>query len=319
MPEGGSMKGLTGRTATTFLAGALAGSAVVASAAAEQNQQPSMTPAQFQSLPSKPADHRIRYGTDPNQFAELRLPSSPGPHPVVVLVHGGCWKADFATLRDMAPMGDALKAEGLASWNIEYRRLPQPGSGWPGTYLDVGHAIDRLRTVAGRYRLDLDRVIVVGHSAGGHLAIWAAARDRLPHGSALYMADPLPLRGVVDIAGPPDMEAERQVEQIACGAGVVEALLGGTPAQVPERYAQSSAMRMLPLTVPQVLVWGGKDRFAPMWLAEDFMRVARNRGDGARLLVVPEAGHFELATPAEPAWPKVLEAIRSLLETGRTR
>lgn len=276
--------------------------------------RPTMTPAQFQSLPSQPADHRIAYGDDPNQFAQLRLPASAGPHPVVILIHGGCWKADFATLSDLAPMGDALKAEGIASWNVEYRRLPQAGSGWPGTYLDVGHAIDSLRTVAGKYGLDLHRVVVVGHSAGGHLAMWAAARDRLPRESVLYTADPLPLRGVIDIAGPPDMAAERRVAPVACGSRVVEAMLGGSPTAVPQRYAQASAARLLPLAVPQVLVWGGRDEIAPMWLAEDFLGAARKHGDTARLVVLPDAGHFELATPSGPAWTKVLGEIRSLLQ-----
>lgn len=290
--------------------------ATLASAATPARPRPLMTPAQFQALPSRPADHRIAYGKEADQYADLRLPSTPGPHPVVILVHGGCWQADFATLSDLAPMADALKAEGIASWNIEYRRLPQPGSGWPGTYLDVGRAIDHLRTVAGTYRLDLHRVVVVGHSAGGHLAIWAAARERLPRGSALRVDHPLALRGVVDIAGPPDMAAERRVEQVACGSRVVEALLGGTPDQVPARYAQASAARMLPLPVPQVLVWGARDVIAPTWLAQDFLRQAENRGDAARLAVVPGVGHFELATPAAPAWPVVLGAIRSLLGDG---
>ena len=91
----------------------------------------------FQALASNPADYRISYGKDENQFGDLRVPSGAGPHPVVILIHGGCWKADFATLRDLAPMADALKAEGIATWNIEYRRLSQTGSGWPGTFLDV--------------------------------------------------------------------------------------------------------------------------------------------------------------------------------------
>jgi len=102
----------------------------------------------FQALPRQPADFSLSYGTDKNQLGELRLPLGPGPHPLAVLIHGGCWFADFATLNDLGPIADALKAEGIATWNIEYRRLSQPGSGWPGTYLDVGKAIDFVRTIA---------------------------------------------------------------------------------------------------------------------------------------------------------------------------
>jgi acetyl esterase/lipase len=98
-------------------------------------------------------------------------------------IHGGCFKAAYATARDLAPMGDALKADGIASWNVEYRRLGQPGGGWPGTYLDVGRAVDHLHALARQYALDLGRVVVVGHSAGGHLAMWAAARSGLPTAS----------------------------------------------------------------------------------------------------------------------------------------
>jgi acetyl esterase/lipase len=109
-----------------------------------------MTVAQFQSLPSNPADHRFSYGADANQFGDLRLPSGAGPHPVAILIHGGCFKAEYATLRDLAPMADRLKAKGIATWNIEYRRLAQTGGGWPGTYLDVGTAVDSLRSIAAR-------------------------------------------------------------------------------------------------------------------------------------------------------------------------
>ena len=138
-----------------------------------------MSPQEFQALPSLPADYRISYGTDENQFGDLRVPPGPGPHPLAILIHGGCWKADFATLRDLAPMADALKIQGVATWNIEYRRLSQPGSGWPGTYLDVGKAVDYVRTIAAENHLDLANAIVLGHSAGGHLAMWVAARSRL--------------------------------------------------------------------------------------------------------------------------------------------
>jgi len=114
-----------------------------------------MTPAQFQALPSKPADYRLSYGTDANQFGELRVPSGVSPYPVAILIHGGCWKAEYSTLRDLAPMADTLKAKGIATWNIEYRRLPQAGSGWPGTYLDVGRGVDYLRSIAPRVAIPI--------------------------------------------------------------------------------------------------------------------------------------------------------------------
>src|SRR5262249_47498167 len=153
---------------------------LLAACATSTKPQPAAAPspnapkglAEFQALPSQPADYKIAYGEDPNQYAELKVPSSDGSHPVVILIHGGCWKAAYATLRDLAPMADALKADGIATWNIEYRRLPQPGSGWPGTYLDVGRAVDHLRAIATEHKLDLRHVVALGHSAGGHLALW---------------------------------------------------------------------------------------------------------------------------------------------------
>lgn len=197
----------------TMLAAAIAlltVSAVVAQAPSDRTKPPEtvpasaadlMTPAQFQALSRKPADSRFSYGTDANQFGELRVPSGIGPHPVAILTHGGCWKAEYGSLRDLAPMADTLKAKGIATWNIEYRRLGQAGSGWPGTYRDIGRGVDYLRSIAVQNHLDLTRVIVVGHSAGGHLAMWVAARSRLPKSSLIYVSDPLPIRGVIDLAG----------------------------------------------------------------------------------------------------------------------
>ena len=272
-----------------------------------------MTPADLQSLPMRPPDHRLPYGDDPNQFAELRLPSGAGPHPVVVLVHGGCWKADYATLRDLAPMGDALEAEGIANWNVEYRRLGQPGSGWPGTYVDIGRAIDHLRQLAPKHRLDLTRVAVVGHSAGGHLAMWAAMRQRLSPNSAAYVASPLPLRGVINLAGTIDMRENIAHMEAECRDAVVTSMLGGTPASVPERYREVSAIAMVPLGVQQILVWGEHENFVPLSLARRHVDAATKAGDRARLIVIPRIGHFESASPQSSAWPTVLEAVRSLV------
>ena len=272
-----------------------------------------MAPGELQKLPARPPDHRADYGADSNQFGELRLPAGRGPHPVAVLVHGGCWKAEYATLRDLAPMGDALKDEGIASWNIEYRRPRQQGSGWPGTYLDVGHAIDHLRQLATKFDLDLSRVVVVGHSAGGHLAMWSGARHQLSAKSELRIPNPLPLRGVINLAGTIDMAENIPNMESLCRDSVVTTLLGGPPSAAPERYREVSATAMLPLRVPQVLIWGEHENFVPLPLAERHVNKATEAGDKARLIVVPGTGHFESASPASSAWPIVLGAIRSLL------
>ena len=272
-----------------------------------------MPPGELQKLPARPPDHRFQYGANPNQFGELRLPEGRGPHPVAVLVHGGCWKAEYASLRDLSPMGDALKDERIASWNIEYRRPRQEGSGWPGTYLDVGHAIDHLRQLATKFDLDLSRVVVVGHSAGGHLAMWSAARQRLSSNSALRISDPLPLRGVINLAGTIDMTENIANMESLCRDTVVSTLLGGTPSAMPERYREVSATTMLPLQVPQILIWGEHEEFVPLPFAERYVNKATEAGDKVRLIVVPATGHFESASPASTAWPTVLGAIQSLL------
>ena len=188
--------------------------------------QPLMTGQDLLALPQPPADRTIAYGSAPQQVAELRLPKGPGPHPVVVLVHGGCWQAPwgFDHVRSLAA---ALTAEGYATWSLEYRRLGDPGGGWPGTFEDVAHGADHLREVAREHPLDLDRVVAVGHSAGGQLALWLAARPRLPEGSPLRAAKPLRLRGVVSLAGITDLRAG--AASGVCGDAIPQ-LLGGPAA-----------------------------------------------------------------------------------------
>jgi acetyl esterase/lipase len=273
-----------------------------------------MGPGELQALPSEPPDQRIAYGADPSQYGELRVPSGPGRHPVAILIHGGCFKAAYATLRDLAPMGDALKAMGIASWNVEYRRLGDPGGGWPGTYLDVGRAVDHVRALADSHPLDLRRIVVVGHSAGGHLAMWAAARARLPDGSDLQVTAPLPVRGVLDLAGPVDMTANIRGYEALCRDTVITDLLGGTPATVPDRYQHASAINLLPLGIPQVLLMGDHEEFFPRPIAETYVRTARVAGDPVELIVIPRVGHFEIASPRATPWPRVASVIRSLLD-----
>ena len=273
-----------------------------------------MTPVDLNALPSQAPDQRIAYGTDSSQYGELRVPAGPGPHPVVVLIHGGCFKAVYASASYFGQMGDALKAKGIATWNIEYRRLGQPGGGWPGTYIDVGNGVDHLRTIAAAHKLDLDRVVVVGHSAGGHLAMWAAARSRLPAGSQLHIKKPLPVRGVVDLAGPVDMTAHIREYETLCRDSVITALLGGTPSTVPERYAQASPKALLPLGVPQVIAIGTYEDFVPRELVDAYVSAAVQAGDSARAIVFPGAGHFEVASASAWTWPRIETAIRALLD-----
>ena len=273
-----------------------------------------MTPQELAALPSRAPDRRISYGPDSSQDGELRIPDGIGPHPLVVVIHGGCFKAAYATAQTLGAMADALKTDGIATWNIEYRRLGQPGSGWPGTYIDVGRAVDHVRALAVEYHLDLGRVAVVGHSAGGHLAMWTAARHRLAAASELYVTDPLPLRGVMDLAGPVDMTANIQGYEALCRDTVITSMLGGAPGAVPERYAEASAIKLLPLGIPQVLVLGSHEDYVPLPLVDVYVEAATRAGDQVRRILIPGAGHFEIASPLSFTWPQVKAAIGSLLD-----
>ena len=297
---------------------ATAGCTGTSSTSREQAVTPAhlMVPGDLERLPSRPPDQRIAYGTDSSQFGELRVPSGAGIHPVAVLIHGGCFKAAYATRRDLDAMGDALQAAGIATWNVEYRRLGQPGGGWPGTYIDVASAVDHLRVLATRYPLDLGRVVLVGHSAGGHLAMWAAGRARVPARSAIHAVDPLRVRGVVDLAGPLDLTAKIAEYEAGCRDSVITQLMGGSPTAVPDHYAHASVRALLPLGVPQVVVLAEHDDFMFRPDVEQYARAAAAAGDSVTVIDIPAVGHFELASPRAASWSRVESAIRSLLGGG---
>ena len=295
----------------------LACAGLAASCAPPPKQPPAlMAPGVLETLPADAADFRIRYGNEPSQFGELRVPAGNGPHPVVVLIHGGCWKAQYASLRDLAAMADAFKAAGIASWNIEYLRLGEPGGGWPGTYRDAAAGVDHLRVLAQAHDLDLSRVVVLGHSAGGHLAHWSAARGRLSAKSELYNPNPLPLSGIINLAGRMDMADGIDAYENMCRDRVVRGLLGGDPRTMPQRYHDSSPMALLPLGVPQVMIWGDHEDFVPEPLVRSYVAVAKRAGDPVELIIVPNAGHFETASPNSSAWPVVLGAVQRLFATA---
>jgi acetyl esterase/lipase len=267
------------------------------------------------ALPVRQAGQRIAYGADSLQFGELRLPAGGRrPYPVAVILHGGCWVARYATLRNTAPLADALAGDGIATWNAEYRRADRPGGGWPGTFLDVGRAVDFIRTLAPRYGLDTSRVVVVGHSAGGHLALWVAARGRLPRASPVAPeGSPLTVRGVVALAGPPDLGSFYAPDTASCGEGVGE-LLGGPPSREVARAHDGSPASFFPLGVPQIWLGAADDRIVPpaVQLAP-WAAAARRAGDQVTLTVIPHASHFELIAPTTAAYRQVLAAVRALL------
>jgi acetyl esterase/lipase len=278
---------------------------IFASAAAGAHAQ-TMTYGDVERLPAPPPGIRSAYGAGRQQFGELRLPEGKGPFPVAVIIHGGCWYAEY-DLRHVAPFAAALTEMGYATWTIEYRRVGDEGGGWPGTFQDVARAADHLRALARTYPLDLKRVIAVGHSAGGELALWLAARRSLPAGSPLRSADPLRLRGVVSLAGITDMKQFRP----RCGDAPAK-LLGGTPEGFGERYRQTSPAELLPLGVPQRLIHGAQDKIVPVELGKEYEKAAKGKGEDVRLTVVDGAGHFELIAPNSSAWAAVSAALRKL-------
>ncbi|MBM7844742.1 alpha/beta hydrolase family protein [Herpetosiphon giganteus] len=257
-----------------------------------------------------PADQRIWYAADPLQFGDLRLPAGNGPFPVVIVVHGGFWRARY-DLEHIGHVCAALTVLGYATWNIEYRRVGN-GGGWPNTFFDVAQAADFVPQLAQTYPIDAQRVLSLGHSAGGHLALWLAARSKLAPTSPLWQAQPLRLQGVVSLAGVADLALadQRRLSQQA-----VQELLGGSPDDYPERYHDASPAALLPLGVPQIVLHGTDDGPVPFGISQSYVEQALAAGDEARLVALPNAHHFELIDPSSREWPAVMAAVQDLLAT----
>ncbi|MDQ1626271.1 MAG: hypothetical protein QOI54_15 [Actinomycetota bacterium] len=257
------------------------------------------------------AQLRLHYGEHRDQVVDVRLPHAAGARPLVVVVHGGFWRAEH----DRAHAGrqsDALAAAGYMVATVEYRRVGDPGGGWPGTLDDMAaltDAVPRLVTEAVGSRADASATVLVGHSAGGHLAAWAAARHRLPAGSPWRRASP-PAVGVVSLAGVLDLfESQR----LGLGDHAAAALLGGSPAQHPQRYALASPAQLLPTGVRARLVHGDADPWVPVAISRAYAERARASGDDVTLRELAGVGHMELIDPLSAAWPSVLAAIEEVL------
>ena len=266
-----------------------------------------------------PATERLTYGPGELQFGEIRVPATKGPHPVVMLIHGGCWAhqlkgmdARATTFEPLRPMAAALADAGIATWNVEYRRAGSPGGEWPAAFEDLSRAADFLRTVAPKHALDLKRVVVAGHSSGGQLAMWIAARPKLPSSSRLYAKDPLQVKAVINLDGPPDLAGFRPFETKVCGMPAITQFVGGTPEEQPDRYREGSAASFLPLGVPQDFIAGALIRNTSEHFTA-YQTSAREKGDVVTITTLDGAGHFDMLAPRSPHWKTVEERFRALL------
>ena len=251
-------------------------------------------------------DATISYGPAAEQKVDVWLPpAAKGKlRKTVLMVHGGCWQTSIADRSLMNWVADDLRRHGYAVWNIDYRGVDRAGGGYPGTFADTAAAADALATYRSKYQLDLSNVVAVGHSAGGHLALWLAGRHRLPERSPLAGGKPLKLARVISLGGLPDLEATAASPDNGCGTEVIAKLVG-----TPPRYADTSVPRLLPLGIPQDLVNGREDRIIPFRMATDYVAKAKAAGDRVALHTVPNTGHVELVTPDTAAWAQTRKLI----------
>jgi acetyl esterase/lipase len=298
----------------------------------------STMPAQAQTLTFKnildradrpSPDHKIPYGDHADQYGELWLPEKGLPKkaatsttPVVVLLHGGCWRADLPGPELVAFLADALRAEGVAVWSVTYRRVgtkAEKFSPYPDTFRDVIDGLEKLRELAPKYSLDLNRITTAGHSAGGHLALWLTARPNLPTDSALYKKDPMRIHATVGIAALADLAYARAASAHACGTDTVDKLID-TKSRGDAAYRDTSVTSLLPLNVPQLLISGVYDGIVAPAHALRYYQTARERAkeknETVQLLTIDNAAHFELIAPwTEPG----REVVRQIINATKAR
>ncbi len=268
-----------------------------------------LTDQDYLRFPQVNADYHIQYGAHPLQFGELSLPLTPAP-PVIILIHGGC----YLEIYDLPPtrgMAAALTKLGYAVWNIEYRRHGCGGD-FPYMFLDVAAAADHLRQIAAEHKLDLARVMSVGHSAGGHLALWLAGRGRIASGSPLHSAEPLPISGVLALAPLVDIARAWQAGECEEALPVV---MGGSPEDAAEHYRAASPIELLPLRIAQRILVGEQDS-SILDNVGSYLTAAQAQGDDAQLQIVPAAGHFEVVSVGSAAWTVVCDALVELAAAG---
>ena len=261
-----------------------------------------------------PPDKRFWYGENILQFGDWRRPIGEGPFPLAIMIHGGYWR-NRVSLDYYGRASEALRNLGIATWNIEYRRIGDEGGGYPGTFLDVANAIDFVRSpefmrLTGNV-VDLNNIIVVGHSAGGHLGLWAASRDKIPQDNELWNPDPLSIKAVVSLAGVHNLE---QASAMQYSEGVADEFMGGSAKEFPERYKYASPINLLPIKSEVKLIHGNKDENVPIEESTEYLE-AGGGADNIKLVEIDGADHFHIVDPESEYWnvieSLVLEAVKA--------
>lgn len=267
-----------------------------------------LTADDYQRFPAMAPHHRYAYGDHAQQFGELTLPDTPPPHPIIVLIHGG----GYRELYDLRPLGAvvaALSKAGFTVWNIEYRRFGNGGD-YPRMFLDVAAAVDYLPKIAEARHLDLSRVISMGHSAGGHLALWLAGRRNIESASPLFVGAPQAIHGVIALAPLAHVTKGGESE---LSSDALLAVMGGAPSENPEAYRNGCPAQLLPLGIPQRVIVGEEDK-AMLDNAKRYIQAASEADDDAQLIILPGAGHFEIVAVDAGEWGDVRRATVQLRE-----
>lgn len=270
---------------------------------------------QYMALSGPNPSARIAYGVEPSQYVELFRPQGEGMFPVVLLVHGGCWLKEFQGIVQMRNLAGALAAQGIAVWNVEYRRIDEDGGGYPGTYQDAAAALDLLVERASAHHLETRRLVAVGHSAGGHLVQWLAGRSQLPSTSGLHTRNPFPLRQVVALGSIGDLRRRAAGIEQVCGIDMKRLTGPPTPAR-PNVYADTSPAELMPTGSHTVLINGDLDHVSPPQTALDYAARAQQAGDRVDTIVLPRASHFDEVCASSPAWTLILPVIHRALGMG---